>query len=1294
MVVGKDSITVDTSSSDGGQMPFDPRWRIIIFRFHECERLAFEAEEAVNAVELDRIGRDQSRVQVHKSISETLAIVFALLLARVFVHVDVELVNRSPRCRRKGRPSAPNTASAQAGTGIFKPILGCACNSFEMNCESSSCGWTEDFCTAVVAAVGFFQPWSQDALNLSLRNLLGAIDAQDGGVHLTGITNSQMTQVANMLLADAALVKASPHNHFMVVSGDFNFLPIGEYPKSISNPNASTTEQHAPRPLEAQWTRVLDTLTEIQQPFETHYHAASRTLGRLSRLYVASPPWITLQLGLRGKLLADPLTCDELALSDHAPVSFDFSVKPQLPVDQRPIPRFVVDHPRFPIILDMLIKEKETDLRSLSVPLRLKMFKTLMRLAARRARDEILANTTDTISTRATLVASIARAVWHNDTRLAHILTDRCALAREHITVAGASVHLLDSAAFSSLYDSARADALEQRHRDAERERSQSSSPMTSQKNLYRQRCAMVRLKQIWSPFGKKLPILAIRLGDALIKDDNAKLHALAQSWAPTFSQIRRIDKPMAKKFADKHASRYELPSFAPPSSVAIKLFLEHVRNSAPGIDGIPYRAWLKAGHAAWLLLHHVAVWLCSGLGMLIDFNDTLMIFAPKGSENTGHLGAVREPNATRPPGLKNSDVKIISGAVYFGIKREVSKYASHLQRGFVAGRNFLDNVVDLDAWSRKYAMQFSDLNNLMPILAFTDFGAAFPSIIHKWMFIALKSSNLPIGLMNFIRGIYSSVVAVGRARADVTVLFLILSGVIQGCPLASFCFIVAFDPFLNLFDLLVVQKKMGVIRACADDVGCALVSLGVLPKVAAIFKLAKTFAGLTIKFPKSTVVPLRPWSNSLIIEVQEWLRRCLPSWLDIAVQPQAKYLGAYLGPTTKDLIWHAPVMKWKTRTSDIAASRAPPSIAASLYNIHGISTLSYVAQLTLPSRELLQQESAVLARVLHVPMNAFSLADFFSVRSWGSVHLRSTFATLVATLVRAALSTISTWQLNYELLTTTDHLPLSHLVGRHPSPTYWDTPPIAVTLRNASLGFLAHPLLGNILPALISKAKSEAAHAQGRRFKMQRFIADGLHQALYPDSVHLLLGRRLPVIAPGIFVADVDFDAIKQFIVTSLSPAWATAVMKTWANAWTTSTRMHEPCILPCLFGCDSGRDELAHYLHCVRLWHVIYLAEYNFEYDALRLWSDLFGDLGVKLLLKHPSISSAYRLVTAFLAYHTVKQQYRDEVLLLIQARNEENLRRRLKPIILAARQHAASTAKPTSLSPLSSETGPRPN
>ena len=77
-------------------------------------------------------------------------------------------------------------------------------------------------------------------------------------------------------------------------------------------------------------------------------------------------------------------------ISDHAPVAFPVTHKPQLPADQRPIPRFVVDHTRFPEIFNNLVDALE--LHKLSVPLRLKQFKELMRDASWITRDQIVAS--------------------------------------------------------------------------------------------------------------------------------------------------------------------------------------------------------------------------------------------------------------------------------------------------------------------------------------------------------------------------------------------------------------------------------------------------------------------------------------------------------------------------------------------------------------------------------------------------------------------------------------------------------------------------------------------------------------------------------------------------------------------------------------------------------------------------------------------------------------------------------------------------------------------------------------
>eukprot|EP00972_Heterocapsa_arctica_P040073 5903204-Heterocapsa_arctica.AAC.1 len=82
---------------------------------------------------------------------------------------------------------------------------------------------------------------------------------------------------------------------------------------------------------------------------------------------------------------------------------------------------------------------------------------------------------------------------------------------------------------------------------------------------------------------------------------------ALAAAWKPTFATVKTIDTRLATAVAEKLASKCTFESFEPPSSAAIRGYLLNVRNSAPGVDGIPYRAWLRAGPLAWKLLHDVA---------------------------------------------------------------------------------------------------------------------------------------------------------------------------------------------------------------------------------------------------------------------------------------------------------------------------------------------------------------------------------------------------------------------------------------------------------------------------------------------------------------------------------------------------------------------------------------------------------------------------------------------------------------------------------------------------------------
>eukprot|EP00972_Heterocapsa_arctica_P105421 15534606-Heterocapsa_arctica.AAC.1 len=161
---------------------------------------------------------------------------------------------------------------------------------------------------------------------------------------------------------------------------------------------------------------------------------------------------------------------------------------------------------------------------------------------------------------------------------------------------------------------------------------------------------------------------------------------ALASAWRPTFSTTKVINIPLAEAVAAKFASKISFTNFQPPTSHDIFRYLRNVRNSAPGPDGIPYRAWLVAGPSAWKHLHEVASWCCSGQHMLSNFNSTLLIFTPKGDEPDDAAGVVRSPENNRPLGLKNSDVKAISGAAHSAVKFDLAAAASPRQNGFLAG--------------------------------------------------------------------------------------------------------------------------------------------------------------------------------------------------------------------------------------------------------------------------------------------------------------------------------------------------------------------------------------------------------------------------------------------------------------------------------------------------------------------------------------------------------------------------------------------------------------------------------
>ena len=91
-----------------------------------------------------------------------------------------------------------------------------------------------------------------------------------------------------------------------------------------------------------------------------------------------------------------------------------------------------------------------------------------------------------------------------------------------------------------------------------------------------------------------------------------------------------------------------------------------------------------------------VGDWNARGFLMPLEYYDNTMVFPPKGKEENYNSEVLREPECTRPLSLKSSDNKISGGVVNLKIRHIAAAHVPKIQRGFAAGRQLIDNIVDL----------------------------------------------------------------------------------------------------------------------------------------------------------------------------------------------------------------------------------------------------------------------------------------------------------------------------------------------------------------------------------------------------------------------------------------------------------------------------------------------------------------------------------------------------------------------------------------------------------------------
>jgi len=92
------------------------------------------------------------------------------------------------------------------------------------------------------------------------------------------------------------------------------------------------------------------------------------------------------------------------------------------------------------------------------------------------------------------------------------------------------------------------------------------------------------------------------------------------------------------------------------------------------------------------------------------------------------------------------------------------------------------------------------------------------------------------------------------------------------------------------------------------------------------------------------------------------------------------------------------------------------------------------------------------------------------------------------------------------------------------------------------------------------------------------RFLAM-VFRAMYRLQLPPLSLRKMPLQTP--LITPESLVNVRAFSA-SLPASVAQQLLRTWANGWTTSFRMHEIQLLNCFFGCFGQPDTQQHYLTC----------------------------------------------------------------------------------------------------------------
>ena len=238
-------------------------------------------------------------------------------------------------------------------------------------------------------------------------------------IHNFGISLVQFERMARRIKMDMKEHDLNPNKVLVTILGDMNFLSDGDTRcKAVDIATASNDGRR--ENWQFKYKALLRKTVEMLPSSPTHFHAASHSLARIDKIFLAVPSWALPSLETACSVKGDPLALQRCGISDHAPVSLRLGMRKQRPLEAQPISKHVLKSAAFAKHLAVITTE--TEVLELDPIPRWMMYKKNIKKAARNVRDEMLLADHRSHYAEEQLHMTIARMVWRQDVKLARRL--------------------------------------------------------------------------------------------------------------------------------------------------------------------------------------------------------------------------------------------------------------------------------------------------------------------------------------------------------------------------------------------------------------------------------------------------------------------------------------------------------------------------------------------------------------------------------------------------------------------------------------------------------------------------------------------------------------------------------------------------------------------------------------------------------------------------------------------------------------------------------------------------------